>query len=178
MRTLGLVLSTPARRIPMFLGRSLPVIGNAWFVSLFSLVVGGFLLRIRIPSGAWLPIALVVLVACISCTGLALVLAALGLRLRDISTLSNITYGVLLIFCGVNVPLHLLPRWMSAVAQYLPLTHAIEAARRLAGGGSFSSVQQLLVRELALGAMYAVLGLAALRYLEVRSRTKATLEAV
>ena len=38
------------------------------------------------------------------------------------------------VFSGVNVPLSALPGWMSTIAQGLPLTHGIEAARRLADG--------------------------------------------
>jgi len=37
-QTLGIVLSTPAPRVPLFLGRSLPVVVNGWFVSMFSLL--------------------------------------------------------------------------------------------------------------------------------------------
>ena len=41
--------------------------------------------------------------AAFSCTGLGLVTAALAMRVRETAVLSNIFFGVLLIFCGVNV---------------------------------------------------------------------------
>src|SRR3954453_4532916 len=52
-QTLGIVLVTPARRIPLFLGRSLPVVTNGFLVSMFSLVVGSLLLDVSIPPPPW-----------------------------------------------------------------------------------------------------------------------------
>jgi ABC-2 type transport system permease protein len=175
-QTLGIVLVTPARRVPLFLGRSLPVVLNGFFVSMFSLVVGSLLLGVRVPATAWLPLALVVAVASMSCTGFGLVNAALGLRVRETAVLSNVLFGVLLIFCGVNVALSALPGWMEVVGRALPLTHAIEAARALAAGGTLASVSGLVVTEVALGVAYGAVGLVALRLLEVEGRRRATLE--
>jgi len=174
--TLGLVLATPARRVPMFLGRALPAIVNAWIVAMVSLVGGALLLGVSLPASSWPAIALIALVACVSCTGLALAIGSVGLRLRDTTTLPNVTYGLLLIACGVNVPLTALPNWMSGLAQWLPLTHAIEAARQVAASARLSSVGSLVLVELALGVGYTVAGLLLLRYFEVRSRIDATLD--
>ncbi len=49
-QTLGLVLATPARRMPLFLGRALPVIANGWGVAMFGVVVGSLLLDADIPA--------------------------------------------------------------------------------------------------------------------------------
>ena len=70
-QTLGLVLSTPAPRVPLFVGRSLPVIANGWFVAMFSLVIGARLTGVEVPAAAWLTIALAVVAGAASCTGLA-----------------------------------------------------------------------------------------------------------
>ena len=175
-QTLGIVLVTPARRVPLFLGRSLPVVLNGFLVSMFSLVVGCLLLGVAVAGGAWLPITLVVAVAAASCTGLGLVTAALGLRVRETAVLSNVLFGVLLVFCGANVPLSQLPGWMATIGSWLPLSHAITAARELAAGASLADVSGLVAREIAIGAGYAVIGLVALRLLEVESRRRATLE--
>lgn len=175
-QTLGIVLVTPANRLALFLGRSLPVVVNGFFVSMFSLVVGSLILGVSIPASAWLPLALVVGVAAASCTGLGLANAALGLRVRETAVMSNVLFGLLLIFCGANIAVDALPGWMEAVAQWLPLTHAIEAAREIAAGGTLGSVAGLIGRELALGVGYGAVGLVALRLLEAEGRRKATLE--
>jgi ABC-2 type transport system permease protein len=175
-QTLGIVLVTPVRRLPLFLGRSLPVLANGFVVSMFSLVVGSLLLSVHIAVGAWLPLALVVAVAAASCTGLGLANAALGLRVRETAVMSNVLFGLLLIFCGVNVPLSAMPGWMAAVGSWLPLTHAIAAARALAAGAPLGTVTGRLGHEIALGAGYAAVGLVALRLLEAEARRRATLE--
>lgn len=175
-KTLGIILSTPAPRVPLFLGRALPVIVNGWLVALFALVVGGAIFSIDVPASSYLPIALASLVASFSCTGLGLVGAALALRVRETAVLANLLFGVLLIFCGVNVPLDTLPAWMADVSPWLPLTHSIAAARLLADGASLGSVTGDLVREVGVGLLYVVIGMAMLTYFEWESRRRATLE--
>jgi ABC-2 type transport system permease protein len=69
---------TPAGRLPLFLGRALPVIANAMFVAAFSLLVSGFILGIDVPVSAWPAIALVIFVSTFSCTGLGLICAGSG----------------------------------------------------------------------------------------------------
>jgi ABC-2 type transport system permease protein len=175
-QTLGYILVTPARRLPLFLGRALPVIVNGFFVGVFALFVGGAIVGIDLPASSYAPLALVTAVAAYSCTGLGLVAAALGLIVRETGVLSNILFGLLLIFTGANVPLDDLPAWMQSVAQVLPFTHAIEAARDVAAGDSLADVSSLVATEAALGTIYAVAGYAALRYVEGVSRRRATLE--
>jgi ABC-2 type transport system permease protein len=174
-QTLGYILIAPVGRLPLFLGRAMPVILNGFFVAGFSLLVGGLLLGVTIPAGAYLPLALVVFVAAVSCTGLGLVNAGLGLRIRETSVLSNILVGLLLIFCGANIPTGSLPDWMARISSALPMTHAIEAARAVADGSSIGSVDGLLVRELAVGLVYVVLGMGIIRFFETQSRRHASL---
>jgi ABC-2 type transport system permease protein len=175
-KTLGIILSTPAPRVPLFLGRAIPVSLNGWRVALFALVVGGLMFSIDVPASAYLPIVLVSLVASFSCTGLGLVGAALALRVRETAVLANVIFGVLLVFCGVNIPLDRLPSWMAAVSPWLPLTHGIAAARSLADGATLGSVAGEVGKEAAVGAGYVVIGMVMLSYFEWESRRRATLE--
>jgi ABC-2 type transport system permease protein len=171
-RTLGYVLATPAGRLPLFLGRSLPVIGNGIFVSVFAFAAGG----ISVPADSIGALVLVIAVTAAACTSLGLVIAALGLRVRETATLNNIVFGLLLVFCGVNVALSELPGWMQTISAGLPLTHGIEAARDLAAGQSLSDVAGLVGKEALIGVIYGVVGYALLRALEWQSRRLATLE--
>jgi ABC-2 type transport system permease protein len=175
-QTLGYILISPAGRVPLFLGRAVPVILNGFFVAGFSLVVGGLILGVTFSASAFGPLALVVLVAVFSCTGLGLINAGLGLRVRETSVLSNILVGFLLVFCGANVPTSALPRWMSEASAWIPLTHAIKAARDVAGGTSIAGVDGLLARELGVGVLYAAIGFAIIRIFETQSRRHATLD--
>jgi ABC-2 type transport system permease protein len=175
-QTLGYILVSPAPRLPLFLGRALPVIGNAAFVSAFAFTVGGLLLGIDVPASALPGLALVIGVSAASCTGLGLINAGLSLRIRENAVLSNIIFGILLIFTGANVPLTALPGWMQVISEVLPLTHGIEAARRLADGDALGEVGGLVAAEAAIGIAYAVLGYGLLRWLERQARLRATLE--
>ncbi|MGH2921350.1 MAG: ABC transporter permease [Gaiellaceae bacterium] len=174
--TLSAILVSPARRIPLFFGRAIPVVLNGAFVAAFSLTAGTIILRVDIPLSAVPALALVILVAAFSCTGLGLINAALSLRIRENAVLSNVIFGFLLIFTGANVPLDELPGWMRTMSDGLPFTHAIAAARKLADGASFGSVAGLVATELLVGVGFAAVGYALLRLMEVQSRRYATLE--
>jgi ABC-2 type transport system permease protein len=119
-----------------------------------------------VPAEAVPGIAVVILVSAFACTGLGLATAAVGLLARDTATLSNIVFGILLVFTGANVALDDLPGWMSTLAQGLPLTHGIEAARRLADGQSFGSVGGLVAAEGLVGFLWGLVGYATIRTLE------------
>ena len=175
-QTLGILLSSPASRLALFLGRSLPVVLNGALVGAFGFVAGSLLLHVHIPLSAVAPLALVIVVTAVSCTGLGLVNGAIGLRVRESAVSSNIVFGLLLVICGVNVPLHELPGWLETVGRGLPLTHGIEAARGLADGASLSTVGGLVATEAFIGLVWGVVGCVALRLLETESRRRATLE--
>jgi ABC-2 type transport system permease protein len=175
-QTLGAILVSPAPRIPLLFGRSLPVVLNGAFVAAFALVTGSLILGVHLPASSLAPLALVVLISSFSCTGLGLVNAALSLRIRENAVLSNAIFGFLLIFTGANVPLDALPGWMSTAAQGMPFTHAIAAARKLAAGASLGDVGGLVGAELLVGAIYGLAGYGLLRWFETQSRRHATLE--
>jgi ABC-2 type transport system permease protein len=174
--TLPLLLVSPARRIPLFLGRALPVILNAIGVAVVGLAGGALLLRVYLPWDTLPALALVIAVATFSCTGLGLLQAAIALRVREVAVLSNVVFGILLIFTGVNVAVGSLPGWMQPISNWLPLTHGIEAARQVAAGASVAEVGRLLAAEAGLGVLYVVAGLVLLRFLERESRRLATLD--
>ena len=174
--TLSAILVSPAPRIPLFFGRSLPVVLNGAFVGAFALAVGSLILGVHLPASSIAPLALVILIAAFSCTGLGLVNAALSLRIRENAVISNLIFGFLLIFTGANVPLDDLPSWMSTAAQGIPFTHAIAAARKLANGAGLGDVGGLVGAELLVGAIYGVAGFLLLRWFETISRRHASLE--
>ena len=175
-QTLGSILITPAPRLPLYVGRALPVVLNGFFVAAFGLTVGGLIVGIEIPAESIPAIALVTAVSAISCTGLGLASAAIGRVVRETAVLSNIIFGILLVCTGANVPLDALPDWLRALSEVLPFTHGIEAARQLADGASFSDVDGLVAQEALIGAVYATIGYTLIRVLERHSRKHATLE--
>jgi len=174
--TLSTLIVSPASRVALFLGRALPAIVNGFVVAVFALVVGALVLGVTIPASSYGEVALAIAVTSFSCTGLGLVNAALGLRWRETAVLSNFFVYFLLLFAGVNVPLELLPDWLQTVAQGLPVTHGVEAARDAVAGESLGEIAGLLGAEALVGVVYTVLGLGLLRLFEREARRGATLE--
>ena len=154
-QTLSSILVTPANRLALFLGRALPNIANGVIVSAVGFVVGSLLLGVSFPAGSIPVIALIVVVSSFSCTAFGTLIGAFGLRGRDIFFFANLMIFVFLLFCGVNVPVDVLPQWMQAVSRVLPLTHGIAAARQVADGASLGDVSGLVLTELFIGLCYA-----------------------
>jgi ABC-2 type transport system permease protein len=177
-QTLSPLLATPANRLPLFLGRSLPLIANGIITSAFAFAVGALLLDFDLPAGQIPALAVVVVASAFACTALGLVVGALGLRGRDVFFLANLVVFSLLLFCGVNIPLDSLPGWMQAVGRALPLTHGIEAARAIADGATLSQVDHLVWTELGIGVCYAAAGFGLFRLFEFEGRRRASLETI
>lgn len=175
--TLGPLLASPANRAAVFLGRGVPVLLNGLLVSAFTFAAGVALLGFRPGLGSIPALALVVVVTTLSCTAFGMLLGSIGLRAKDFWFAANLSYFLMLLFCGVNIPLATLPGWMSAISRCLPLTHGIEAARKVAAGSSLGGVAGLVGTELLVGACYALAGLVLFRVLEYESRRTAVLDA-
>jgi ABC-2 type transport system permease protein len=174
--TLGPLLASPANRLAVFLGRGLPVLANALVVSLFGFLVGVVLLGFR-PGWDVVPaLAAVVLATALSCTAFGMLLGSIGLRAKDFFFAANLAYFLMLLFCGVNIPLDVLPGWMEAIGRCLPLTHGIMAAREVAAGAPLADVGGLVWTELGIGAGYAAAAYLLFRMLERESRRRAVLD--
>lgn len=175
--TLGPLLASPANRSAVFLGRGVPVLANGLLVSAFTFLAGVVLLGFRPPLAAVPALAAVVVVTTASCTAFGMLLGSLGLRAKDVFFSANLAYYLMLLLCGVNIPLAVLPGWLSAVSRVLPLTHGIMAARQVAAGASLGQVGGLVGTELGIAAAYAAAAYLLFRVLERESRRSAVLDA-
>lgn len=173
--TLSPLLASPARRVPLFLGRAIPPILNGLLVSTFGFIVGALFLDFTMELSSIPALAVVVIVTVFSCTSLGMTLGSIGLRAKDVFFASNLAYFLMLLFCGVNVPLDTLPGWMQGVGRSLPLTHGIEAARAVAGDASLGEVAGLIRTEALIGLLYAAGAYALFRVFEVEGRRRGTL---
>jgi len=174
--TLGPLLASPANRAAVFLGRGVPVLANGIVVSAFGFAVGVLLLDFHPPWSAVPALAAIVLVTTLACTSFGMLLGSIGLRAKDFMFGANMAYFLMLLFCGVNIPLATLPGWMEAIGRSLPLTHGIMAARQVAAGTSLADVSGLVWTEAAIGAAYAAAAYVLFRVLERESRRSAVLD--
>lgn len=174
--TLSSLLATPASRLAIFSGRALPFIANGLVVSAFGFFVGWAFLGVSVAAGSIAALTVVVAVTAASCTGLGMLIGSIGLRARDVFFASNLVYFLMLLVCGVNVPVDALPGWLEAIGSALPLTHGIEAAREVAAGVALGDVAGLVATEAAIGAAYALAGYVLFRLFELEGRRHASLE--
>jgi ABC-2 type transport system permease protein len=175
-QTLPTLLVSPASRLALFLGRSVPALVNAFVVSVFAFTAGSIVLHVHPRTAAISSIVLAIAACSLSCTGFGLCLGSIGLRGRNVFVLANLVDGFLLVLCGVNVPLDELPQWAQSLSQALPLTHGVEAARDAIGGSSLSDVSGLITTEALIGVAYFTLGMLLLRLFEHEGRRTASLE--
>jgi ABC-2 type transport system permease protein len=174
--TLPAILATPANRVALFVGRFLPFLANALFVSVYAFVVGVVFLGVRIQLESLGVVALALIVTVFSCTAIGALQGSISLRLRDGLFGANLLMMAFLIFCGVNVPVAELPGWMQVISQILPFTHGLEAVRQAADGAGLSQVAGLIGVELGIGVAYAVAAFFLFSFLERSSRANATLD--
>ena len=175
-QTLPILLASPASRLALFLGRSVPTVVNGFVVAAISFGLGAWLLGLRFQSGELAKLALALVVSCFACTALGLCIGALGLRGRSVSVFADFIGALMLIVSGANVPFDRLPHVVRTIASGVPLTHGIAAARKVVNGASVGSVGNLLGAELGIAAAYFTVGVLLLRVFERQARTSGSFE--
>ena len=174
--TLPAILATPANRVALFAGRFMPFVLNGLLVSLYAFALGFVFLGVRLAPGSLVVVGLALLVTVFACTAIGALQGAISLRLRDGLFGANLVTMSILLFCGVNIPLHELPGWMQVIGNLLPFTHGLEAVRQAADGAGFAQVSGLIGIEALIGIAYAVAAFALFVYLERSARANATLD--
>lgn len=174
--TLPALLASPANRAALFAGRFLPHIANGLFVSLYAFGLGVVFLGVHLEPSTLAVAALALVVTVFSCTSIGALQGAVSLRLRDGLFGANLLMMSFLLFCGVNIPLEVLPGWMQVIGNLLPFTHGLEAIRGAAAGAGLDQVGGLIAIELLVGCCYAVLAFVLFSVLERSARRNATLD--
>ena len=175
-QTLPILLASPMSRLALFLGRSVPTVVNGFGVAAISFGLGAWILGVHYSSPELARLALALLTSCFACTALGLCIGALGLRGRSVSVFADSIGAAMLIVSGANVPFNRLPHLVRTIASGVPLTHGIDAARRLANGASLGHVENLLGAELAIAVAYFAAGVLLLRVFERQARTSGSFE--
>ena len=175
--TLPYLFGTPANRLAMFVGRALVHVLDGMLGVVLGLMWGVLLLGLDLSHTDLAALALTILIATISTSGLGLLLGCLSLITLNVMFVNNTVYFLLLVFSGANLPLASLPGWMQVVSWFLPLTRGIAAARAIVAGASLGEVAPLLSGELLIGAAYIALGYVTFRWFELEAKRRGTLEA-
>lgn len=135
--TLPLLVASPSRLWPVFLGRSVQWLPSGVGTATVALFVVGPAFGVTFTFASGVAAFGLLLLVALTTYGYGLALAALVLRfmrLRNWAT--NLSYTVMMLICGVMVPVSFWPVWVQALAQVFPLTHALESIRHLEDGTS------------------------------------------
>lgn len=135
--TLPLLVASPAALWPVFLGRSVQWLPSGVATATVALFVIGPAFGVTFTLGNGLAAFGAVVLVAVTTYGYAMALAALVLRhmrLRNWAT--NLSYIVMMLVCGVTVPLTFWPVWMQVMGYAFPLTHALDAVRHLEDGSA------------------------------------------
>jgi ABC-2 type transport system permease protein len=172
--TLTSVLATPANRAVMFAGRVVPAVLIGCLTTTVMLALGHVVAGVTVPGGQVAPLLVALLATAVSCSAFGLIIGAVGLRTREATLIANLFLYLMLLLCGVNVPVSVLPGWLQGVGDLLPMGHGIEAARRSLSGAGGAGV--LVGIELAKAVVYLAVAIVMLRVLERSSRQRAHLD--
>jgi ABC-2 type transport system permease protein len=159
MGTLELLLLSPNSLGVLLLGSSLWSHGQALLTLVLYLIVG---IALGMDLGqANVPMALAgLLLAILSFNALGLFAASLVLVVKQGNPVSTLIGAASVLLAGVFYPVSVLPSWLQTIAQFLPLTHALEITRRSAlAGEGIETLWLPLVALIALTALFLPLGL-------------------
>lgn len=119
----------PVWRISMVVGQSLQHLATSLVFLAITFVEFWLVFGVQIVRGH-IGLALLVLALLVPCIyGIGIVFGSLVLRFKEPNAMVFLVRGLVMIFCGVSYPLAVLPGWMQTVAQYIPLTYAIQGIR-------------------------------------------------
>jgi ABC-2 type transport system permease protein len=176
--TLPYLFGAPANRLTMFLGRAAIHVVDGMVGVGIGLAWGVLLLGLDLSKTDPVALILTILAVAFSTSGLGLMLGSVSLITVNVMFINNLIYFLLLIFSGSNLDLTKLPAVMQAVSAVIPLSRGITAARTIIAGGSLSQVAPLLVQEVAIGALYALVGYFMFRWFETQAKRRGSLEVV
>lgn len=174
--TMAHLLLSPANRLALYLGRSLPHVVVGLVVSACGLLLAWMVTDFWLPPSRLGALLVVLVVTSASCTAVGLLLGALGLLSRDIHFGAALAYLGLLLVSGAAVPADQLPVVLRVVGEWLPLGNGITATRELVAVGASDDFMTHLLRELLVAAVTLLFGAVVLKRIEDRARLRGDLD--
>jgi ABC-2 type transport system permease protein len=168
---LELLVAAPASHLTVYLGRGVHFLGSGIVTStiMFLTLPTVFGLPVRWSSAALVP--LVIVVIGVAAYGYSACLASFVVRFPGSRWLVlNVSYSLLTVFCGVNVPVDYWPAAARWVAEVLPLTHGLQAIRILLADGPGTEVLLWTLGELAVAALWFTIAAARFHRMVGRGR--------
>lgn len=155
--TFQYLIAAPTSWFPSMLGKSASYYGDAIMASTVTFAVLIPLLHISIPFMNLLRAVPVILLIIATASALGWMIGAFSLPIRYGYMICNWFAYVMIILCGVNIPLTAMPPAVQVVGSLLPVTNGLLAVRAIIDGATYSSVLLLIGKELLIGIVFAAL---------------------
>lgn len=174
--TLESVLVTPLRVSTFLAGSALWDFAYASLEIVFYFLIAFLAFGLLLPNAAVLPALAAVALTLVTFMGLGILAAAFILRYKKGNPVAFIIATASELLGGVYFPVEILPGWMKAVSQWVPMTHALKALRgTLLAGESFREIAPHLFYLSAFTLIVWPLGVAAFSWALQKSREDGTL---
>ena len=129
--TLDYVLASPCNKAYILIGKALSGSISSTIYAIIQFIVCVFLFGVTITALVILPVILVIILLILGLYGIALMLAAVSLQLKQAHEVAHTLDYIFYVFAPVRYPIAFLPFWAQVIGQMLPLTYALVATRGL-----------------------------------------------
>jgi ABC-2 type transport system permease protein len=176
--TLGNLFVAPAPRFSWLAGFQLFAVIESLVTATLSVAIGAAVFGLPLDiAPLTLLVTLVLFVTAM--WGFSMILGAVGVALRNANQLSNLVFPILQLFAGTLYPIALMTEWVRVPARCLPFGYGIQAmVDSVTKGASLSDVSSDLWPLAGFAVVLPMLGIAAFRAVERRTRIRGTLELV
>lgn len=176
--TLGNLFVAPAPRFSWLAGFQLFAITESLVTATLSVSIGKAIFGLPLHiAPATLLVTMALFIAAM--WGFSMIVGAAGVALRNANQLSNLIFPILQLVAGTLYPISLMPGWIEVPARCLPFGYGIQAmVDSVTRGASFADVSGDLLALGGFAVALPLLGIAAFRAVERRTRVRGTLELV
>ncbi len=176
--TLGNLFVAPAPRFSWLGGIQLFALAESLVTATLSVAIAGVVFGLPLDiAPLTLFVTMVLFIA--SMWGFSMILGAAGVALRNANQLSNLVFPILQLVAGTLYPIALMPGWIATPARCLPFGYGIAAmVDSVTEGASLSDVSSDLWPLAGFAVVLPLLGIAAFRAVERRTRVRGALELV
>jgi len=129
--TLDYVLASPCNKAYVLIGKALSGSISSTVYAIIQFAVCAFLFGVTTTAWVIMPVILVIILLILGLYGVALMLAAVSLQLKQAHEVAHTLDYIFYVFAPVRYPLQFLPFWAQVIGQVLPLTYALIATRGL-----------------------------------------------
>ena len=168
--TLGYVFGSPSSKIYLFMVRSIVYLLDGLLGVLIGIVFGIIAFDLNLANTNIPVFIFSIIVVTFSTSAFGLLVGSVSLISINSTFFNNSAYLLLLLLCGVNVPVSRFPLVVQGISYSLPLTRGLEAARMAIDSVDWSLIYPMLIRESLIGFLYLLIGSLLFKFLEKKAR--------